>query len=321
MENEILLEEELLLQDEMEELAEYNPAKQREEEKSIGPWRMVWNKFKSNKLSLVGLSIFSVVLFLIIFGPVFSPYGRDAMNYRLANSGPTSTNWLGTDSLGRDYLTRLLYGGRISVQVGFLATIISVTIGTTVGGIAGYYGGKIDSFLMRAAEIVYSFPFLPFAITLSAIFGVRVSPEMRMYIIMSIIGILRWPGLARMIRGQILALREQEFMLAAKSLGISDRNQIFKHLIPNTFAYIIVNATLGIASAILTESGLSFLGLGVVEPTPTWGNMIQAAQNPYILANRAWLWIPPGAAIFITVMSINLIGDGLRDAIDPKSDN
>lgn len=313
MSNEILFEEELNVSEEIKETKDI--------EKSIGPWTMVWNKFKSNKLSLIGLSIFSIIILLIIFGPMVSPYGRDAMNYKMANSGPTAKNWLGTDSLGRDYLTRLLYGGRISIQVGFLATIISVTIGTTIGGISGYYGGKIDSLLMRMAEIVYSFPFLPFAITLSAIFGVQVSPEMRMYIIMSIIGILRWPGLARIIRGQILALREQEFMLAAKSLGISDKNQIFKHLIPNTFAYIIVNATLGIASAILTESGLSFLGLGVVEPTPTWGNMIQAAQNPYILANRFWIWIPPGIAIFLTVMSINLVGDGLRDAIDPKSDN
>ena len=313
MSNEILFEEELNVNEEIKETKDI--------EKSIGPWTMDWNKFKSNKLSLIGLSIFSIIILLIIFGPMVSPYGRDAMNYKMANSGPTAKNWLGTDSLGRDYLTRLLYGGRISIQVGFLATIISVTIGTTIGGISGYYGGKIDSLLMRMAEIVYSFPFLPFAITLSAIFGVQVSPEMRMYIIMSIIGILRWPGLARIIRGQILALREQEFMLAAKSLGISDKNQIFKHLIPNTFAYIIVNATLGIASAILTESGLSFLGLGVVEPTPTWGNMIQAAQNPYILANRFWIWIPPGIAIFLTVMSINLVGDGLRDAIDPKSDN
>ncbi|MGL4450529.1 oligopeptide ABC transporter permease [Cetobacterium sp.] len=292
-----------------------------EREKSIGPWMMIWIKFKRNKLSLVGLCIFSLIILAIALGPIFSSHTRDFMNYKIANTPPTSSNWLGTDSLGRDYLTRLLHGGRISIQVGFLATSISVFIGIIIGGTAGFYGGKIDSFLMRGTEIFSSFPFLPFAITLSAIFGGRVSPAMRMYIIMSIIGVLGWTGLARMIRGQILSLREQEFMLAAKAIGISNRKQIFKHLIPNTFAYIIVNATLSIAGAILTESGLSFLGLGVVEPVPTWGNMIQAAQNPYILSYRPWLWIPPGLAIFLTVMSINLVGDGLRDAIDPKSDN
>ena len=292
-----------------------------EREKSIGPWMMIWIKFKRNKLSLVGLCIFSLIILAIALGPIFSSHTRDFMNYKIANTPPTSSNWSGTDSLGRDYLTRLLHGGRISIQVGFLATSISVFIGIIIGGTAGFYGGKIDSFLMRGTEIFSSFPFLPFAITLSAIFGGRVSPAMRMYIIMSIIGVLGWTGLARMIRGQILSLREQEFMLAAKAIGISNRKQIFKHLIPNTFAYIIVNATLSIAGAILTESGLSFLGLGVVEPVPTWGNMIQAAQNPYILSYRPWLWIPPGLAIFLTVMSINLVGDGLRDAIDPKSDN
>lgn len=290
-------------------------------ERSIGPWMMIWMKFRRNKLSLIGLFIFFLIILSVTLGPILSPYERDFMNYRLANKPPTSLNWLGTDSLGRDYLTRLLHGGRISIQVGFLATSISVFIGVIVGGIAGFYSGKIDSFLMRVTEIFSSFPFLPFAITLSAIFGGRVSPALRIYIIMSIIGVLGWTGLARMIRAQILSLREQEFMLAAKAIGISNKKQIFRHLIPNTFAYIIVNATLSIAGAILTESGLSFLGLGVVEPVPTWGNMIQAAQNPYILTYRPWLWLPPGLAIFLTVMSINLVGDGLRDAIDPKSDN
>ena len=283
--------------------------------------KIVKERFFNNKFSVIGLIIFLLILIVVLIGPIISPYGRDVMNYRLANKAPSFSHWLGTDELGRDYLTRLLYGGRISLQVGFLATALSMIIGVVIGGISGYYGGKIDLILMRFSEIVNSFPFLPFAITLSAIFGSQVSPQMRMNIIMAIIGLISWTGLARMIRGQILSLKEQEFMLAAKALGISDRNRIFRHLIPNTFAYIIVNATLGIAGAILTESGLSFLGLGVIQPTPTWGNMIQAAQNPYILAHRPWLCLPPGIAIFITVMSINLIGDGLRDALDPKSDN
>jgi peptide/nickel transport system permease protein len=172
---------------------------------------------------------------------------------------------------------------------------------------------------MRFTEVVTSFPFLPLAITVSAVLGPRVSGEFRMYVTMMVIGILSWPGLARLIRGQILSLRELEFMQAAKALGLSDRRIVTRHLLPNTLAYIIVSATLGMAGAILTESALSFLGLGVTPPTPTWGNMIQYAREFYVLKTRPWLWIPPGVGILLAVMSINLIGDGLRDAFDPKN--
>ena len=172
---------------------------------------------------------------------------------------------------------------------------------------------------MRFTEIVMSFPFLPLAITISAVVGAEMPGEYKMYITMFIIGLLSWPGLARIIRGQILSLREQEFMLAATALGLSDRRKIFRHLIPNTLGYVIVYATLGMASAILSESSLSFLGLGVVPPTPTWGNLVLNARDTHILTTRPWLWIPPGLCIFLAVISINLIGDGLRDAVDPKS--
>ena len=172
---------------------------------------------------------------------------------------------------------------------------------------------------MRIDEIFMSFPFLPLAITISAVVGTRVEPQQKMYIVMLIIGFLSWPGLARMIRGQILSLREQEFIQAARALGIRDSRIILKHLIPNTVGYIIVSASIGMAGAIMSEASLSFLGLGVTPPIPTWGNLVQNARDIYVLKNRVWLWLPPGICIFLAVMSINLFGDGLRDAIDPKS--
>ncbi|MCG8541386.1 MAG: ABC transporter permease [Clostridia bacterium] len=290
-----------------------------EEQEVIGVWKMVWDNFKKNKLALFGLIIISILSLLVFIGPYISPYERDSVNLINAEQAPSLKHLLGTDELGRDYFTRILHGGQISLRVGLFSVGVSLILGILFGGLSGYYGGWIDNILMRFAEIIYSFPFLPLAITLSAIIGTRVSPQNKMYMVMLIIGVLRFPGLARMIRGQILTLREQEFMQAATALGLSDTRKIFRHLIPNTFAYIIVNATLGVAGAILSESSLSFLGLGVVPPIPTWGNMVTYATRSHVLKNMPWLWIPPGLCIFLAVMSINLIGDGLRDAIDPKS--
>jgi len=291
----------------------------KEEQEVVGLWQMVWNNFKKNKLALFGLVAISILVLLVVLAPLITPYERDAVDLLSAEETPSTEHWLGTDELGRDYFTRLLHGGRISLTVGLFSVGVSLVLGIFFGGVSGYYGGWIDNILMRFAEIIYSFPFLPLAITLSAILGTRVSVQNKMYMVMVIIGVLRFPGLARMIRGQILTLREQEFMQAATALGLSDARKIFRHLIPNTFAYIIVNATLGVAGAIMSESALSFLGLGVVPPIPTWGNMVTYATRSHVLKNMPWLWIPPGLCIFIAVMSINLIGDGLRDAVDPKS--
>lgn len=285
----------------------------------ISPTAILWERFIHNKLSMVGLIVFTTLLVMIIFLPMIIPYGRDEINYALSFSPPSFAHILGTDGLGRDILVRVLHGGRVSLGVGFLAALISVLIACVIGGVSGFYGGTIDFILMRFTEIVSSFPFIPFAITLSAAFGASVAPEARMYIITVILGLLRWTGLARIIRGQILSLKEQEFMLAAKALGLSSRRQILAHLLPNTYTYVIVSATLSIASFILTEAALSFLGLGVVQPVPTWGNMIQAAQNIYTLSYRPWMWLSPGIALLLTVMSINLIGEALRDSLDPKN--
>jgi peptide/nickel transport system permease protein len=286
--------------------------------RAVGPWQIAFERFKKNRVAVVGASLFIIIVLSVIFVPMLSPYEISEFNLADKEQAPSSTHWLGTDEQGRDVLLRLFVGGRISILVGLMAASVSVVIGSLVGGIAGYYGGAIDNFLMRIAEIIYSIPFTPTVISLSAALMWRVSSEQKMYFVMLLIGILSWPGLARLVRGQILSLREQEFMQATEILGISDRSKIVRHLLPNTLAFIIVSATLGMAGAILTEAGLSFLGLGVTPPTPTWGNMVERARNTNVFRNMQWLWIPPGVMIMLTVVSINLLGEGLRDAFDPK---
>jgi len=278
----------------------------------IGPWKIMWKRLRRNKLAMLGLIVIIIMAIAAIFAPFLTPYGRDAVNLVNGNAKPSSEHLLGTDSLGRDILTRLLYGGRISLTVGFVSTGIRIVLGVLLGGIAGYYGKSIDNVIMRVADVFACLPFLPIAITIVAM----LKPSI--YNIMLVIGVLGWPGIARIVRAEILSLREREFMEAATALGISDFRKIVAHLLPNTMASVIVSATIGIAGAILTESSLSFLGLGVAPPTPSWGNMLTDAKNQYVLKNRWWQWIPPGLAIFVTVMSLNLLGDGLRDALDPR---
>lgn len=283
-----------------------------EYKKIESPWRITFKRLKKNKLAMISLIILIILIILAVFAPLFTKYERDAIDFTLKQKPPSLEHWLGTDHLGRDMYTRIIYGGRISLSVGIIAVVIQVIIGTIMGSLAGYYGGKIDGFIMRLTDIILCFPFLLICIIIVAILGASI------YNIMLVLGILGWPGLARIIRGQILSLKEQEFMEAADALGLSDTRKIFKHLLPNTVASIIVFATMGMASAILTEASLSFLGMGVNPPTPSWGNMIQAARDNYIIKHIWWYWVPPGLAIFITIMSLNILGDGLRDALDPK---
>jgi peptide/nickel transport system permease protein len=203
--------------------------------------------------------------------------------------------------------------------VGLVATFISVMIGATLGALAGFYRKGVDTVIMRIADIFMALPTLPLLIILGAVLSdLKVDPSNRIYFLMLIIGVLSWTSLSRLVRGQILTLREQEFMQATEALGLRDRRKIFRHLLPNTIPTIIVTATLGVAGAIITESALSYLGIGVVPPTPSWGNMISAANNLIDFRKRPWIWVPPGMCILITVVAINLIGDGLRDALDPK---
>lgn len=284
---------------------------------ALGPWLIAWNRFKKNKIAMTGSIVFIAIVLLVIFVPIISGIELNFYDLPNKNLAPSAEHLLGTDAQGRDVLFRLFYGGRISIMVGVIAAVCTVLLGIIVGGIAGFYGGWIDNILMRFTEIVYSLPFTPMVIALAATM-LWTPQNVKMYVISFLIGVLSWPSLARLIRGQILSLREQEFMQACEALGLSDFSKIFKHLIPNVLSLIIVNATLTMASAILTEAGLSFLGMGVVQPTPSWGNLMNLARNSDVFQNYPWQWIPAGVMCFLTVISINLFGEGLRDAFDPK---
>ena len=237
---------------------------------------------------------------------------------------PSKTMWnksyiLGTDALGRDVLTRLMYGGRVSLMIGFIVIVIETVIGVIFGGIAGYFGGWVDNLIMRVVDIFYCIPSMPIIIILGAAMDAqRVDGWLRMIYLMLILGFLGWAGIARLVRGQILSLREQEFMTATEACGISVSRRIFKHLIPNVIPQLIVNCTMGLGSVIITEATLSFLGLGVKFPFASWGNIISDVNNTHVLTNYWWVWIPAGLLLLLTVLAFNLAGDGLRDAFDPK---
>lgn len=232
---------------------------------------------------------------------------------------PSKAHWLGTDGHGMDLLTRLMYGGRISLLVGFVTVILEVVIGVIMGGIAGYFGGWVDTLIMRIVDIFYCIPSMPLYIILGAIMDFwKIDPQLRIFILCAMLGLLGWASVARMVRGQILSLREQEFMTAAEALGISTHRRIFVHLIPNVVPQLIVIATMGLGDTILTEATLSFLGLGVKFPFASWGNIINAVNDSYVMTNFWFVWIPAGILILLTVLGFNFIGDGLRDAFDPK---
>jgi peptide/nickel transport system permease protein len=293
--------------------------KKYEKEVVMSPGKLAWKRFRKNKIAMTGLVILTIIILISILGPILSPYNMAAIDLSNTTASPSLAHLLGTDANGRDNLTRVMYAGRISLAVGFLSVLIQVVIGGALGVIAGYYGGIIDSIIMRLVDIFSCLPTLPILMMLGAIMlDLKVRPENKMYVLMLIIGLLSWPGLCRLVRGEILSLREKEYMQATEALGLKDRRKMFKHLLPNTAATIIVTAALGVGSAILTESGLSFLGLGVTVPTPSWGALIQSVDDMDTLQNYPWLWVPAGICILLTVVSVNLIGDGLRDALDPK---
>ena len=246
-------------------------------------------------------------------------------NYAVTDTGEVVT-WglkgylMGTDNLGRDVFTRLVNGGRVTMTVGAVAVIISMVIGLIVGGLSGYFGGVVDVILMRIAEVISGIPFLPFALILSSIIPSTVTLTQRMYMIMVVLGLLSWPALARLIRAQILAVREQEYVMAAKSVGVKELTIVFRHIVPNILSVILVNVTLSFATCMLTESSLSYLGFGIIPPTPTWGNMLTGANNSVVIQQYWWRWVFPALIFGICTISINLMGDGLRDAVDPKSE-
>lgn len=226
---------------------------------------------------------------------------------------------IGTDDLGRDVFTRLIHGGKATLQISFIAVVIQIVIGVAIGMISGFYGGRIDNLLMRFTEIVASFPFYPTIITLSAIIPPNTGQYERIMLVMVLLGILSWSGIARLVRGQILAEREKDYITAARALGLKEGKIIMSHILPNILSIVIVQATLGYAGNLLSEAGLSFLGFGVVEPFPSWGNMLTSAQTVTVIQKFWWRWIFPGITVFLTAFTVNLIGDALRDAVDPKT--
>lgn len=234
-------------------------------------------------------------------------------------SAPSKEHWFGTDKNGMDMLTRLMYGGRVSLIIGFIVVIIQTVIGVIMGGISGYFGGWVDNLVMRLVDIFYCIPSMPIIIILGAVMDeMRVDPWERMIYLMLILGVLGWAGIARLVRGQILSLREQEFMTAAEATGIRVHHRIFRHLIPNVIPQLIVTCTMGLGSTIITEATLSFLGLGVKFPFASWGNIINDVNDTFVLTTYWFIWIPAGVLLLLTVLAFNILGDGLRDAFDPK---
>lgn len=275
-------------------------------------WGEVIYRLRKNKMAMLSLYMLIIMIGLCVLVPMLSSYSIETTDMQNRDQSPSAEHWLGTDKIGRDMFVRLFYGGRISLLLALAVVTLECFIGVILGSISGFYGGIADVIIMRIAEIFMSFPYVMFCITVVAVFGNSIA------ILIFVLALISWPSIARIVRGQILTLREMEYMEACEALGISDMRRIFKHLLPNVLAYVIVYATLGMAGVILAETSLSFLGLGVSPPTPTWGNMIQEARNTLIIQQKWWYWIPPGICIFISVMCFNILGDGMRDAIDPK---
>jgi peptide/nickel transport system permease protein len=271
---------------------------------------VIWKRFRRNRLSVAGIVIVLALMIIAVCAPLLAPYEPTAIDMDELLSPPSVNHLFGTDELGRDVLSRMIYGSRVSLKVGFVAVGIAILIGTIIGSLAGFYGGMVDEVLMRFVDVMLTFP------TFFLILAVIAILEPNIYTIMAVIGVTSWMGVARLVRAEFLTLRERDFVLAAKSSGANSERIIFRHILPNALSPVFVAATLGVAGAILAESALSFLGLGVQPPTPSWGNILTAGKDNIEVA--WWLSLYPGLAILITVLSYNLVGEGLRDALDPR---
>ncbi|ULH17543.1 ABC transporter permease (plasmid) [Deinococcus sp. KNUC1210] len=278
-----------------------------------GFWPLLIRRFTRHKLAMIGLTVLLILTILAVAAPHIAPYGFDEQDLSIIGQPqpPSRLHLMGTDQLGRDAFTRVLFGARISLAVGLFSALLATSLGTLVGALAGYYRGWIDNVLMRFTDVVLCIPLLPLIILLSGMLRPSVP------LLVGIIGVLGWMGTARLVRGQFLSLREREYVEASRALGGNDNRIMFRHILPNALGPIIVSTTLSVGSAIMLESALSFLGLGVQPPTPTWGNLLNYASQ--WLSNAPWLALFPGLMILITVLSVNFLGDGLRDAFDPRS--
>lgn len=275
------------------------------------PWALAGRRFRRHRQAMLGLGLLLFLTLATLMTPILAPHDPDAVNLAAGRLlGPSAAHWMGTDELGRDILSRVLYGARISLAIGFLAVTIAITLGTAVGAVAGYAGGRVDTVLMRTVDLFLSFPRLVLLITVVAVF----QPSIPLIVI--VLGLTGWMGVSRLVRGQVLSVREREYVQAARALGYGPSRVLGRHVLPNVLTPVIVAATLGIGNAILAEAALSYLGLGVQPPTASWGNIIQSGGDRIV--DAWWITTFPGLAIVLTVMSFNLVGDGLRDAFDPR---
>ncbi len=274
-------------------------------------WEDAWNRLQQNKLAMFGLCVVSFMIIIALITPWIAPYSYFGQDLDLGATAPSAAHWLGTDTLGRDLLTRIMYGSRISLMVGFLATAVALTIGVLWGTVSGYFGGRVDAFMMRTVDILYALPFTIFIILLMVVFGRNI------LLLFMAIGAVEWLTMARIVRGQVLSIRQQEYIDAAITMGLPKRQIMLRHVIPNTLGTIIIYVTLTIPNVILLESFLSFLGLGVQPPQSSWGLLISYGVET--MEEYPWLLIFPAVVLSVTLFSLNFLGDGLRDALDPKA--
>ncbi len=269
-------------------------------------------RFLGHRLAVIGMVLLAVLVVLAVFAPLIAPFRPETIDLLARNQAPSSSHLFGTDQTGRDVFSRTIYAGQVSLLVGVASVAISLLIGTSLGALAGFFGGWVDSLIMRLVDVIMTFPSIIVLMALAAIIG----PGLDKTIL--VIGLLGWPLACRLVRAKFLSLREQEFVQAAHALGTPSIRIILKHLLPNVTDVLVVFGTLGVANAILLEAGLSFLGLGVQPPTASWGNLINVARNVNVLENQPWQWMPAGFFTVLAVLATNFIGDGLRDALDPR---
>jgi peptide/nickel transport system permease protein len=304
----------------MSETALSLPRGKASKDKPQSPASIFWRRFTANWRAIASAFVLLLIVLMVVFAPLITPYERDAQNLRARFEPPSAEHIMGTDDLGRDVFTRVLYAGRASLAVGVLAVLVSLAVGVGIGLVSGYFGGVTDSVFSRFTEIFLSVPRLFVLILLAVYLRALDAPWAQpgtIGPIAVVIGLFAWMGMARLVRASTMEMREQEFVNAAYATGVSNRRILFTHILPNVASPIIVATSLGLAGAILTESGLSYLGIGVQLPTPTWGNMLSQSQT--YLTTAPWIAIFPGIMIFIVVLCINYLGDALRDALDPKT--
>jgi oligopeptide transport system permease protein len=282
-----------------------------EQERGSSLWRDAWHRLAKNKMAVLSAIVLILIVLAAFLGPQFSGQSYETQDLRLGATAPSAGHWLGTDTLGRDLLVRILYGGQISISVGLCATAVALTIGVLYGTVSGFLGGKVDAFMMRIVDIIFALPFTVFVILLMVFFG------RKFVLLFAAIGAVQWLTMARIVRGQVQSLRHQEFIEAAEALGLSKLRIIFRHMIPNALGPIIVYATLTVPSVMLLEAFLSFLGLGVQPPMSSWGVLIKEGADS--MEEFPWLLIYPGLFLAVTLFSLNFLGDGLRDALDPRA--